>query len=108
MRIGGKPRRQVKGKGASWLKLEKAYLTKHERAISGGIERIGKRLCRWLPGPVRVLVTESHRRGGAGEHHHRHSGILGHRARHNPINAYTMGGIVKDAGLTADEFKKLL
>jgi len=28
--------------------------------------------------------------------------------RANPINAYTMGGIVKDAGLTAEEFKSLL
>ncbi|OAD21235.1 YcfA family protein [Candidatus Thiomargarita nelsonii] len=28
--------------------------------------------------------------------------------RANPINAYTMGGIVKDAGLTIEEFKKLL
>lgn len=28
--------------------------------------------------------------------------------RHNPVNALTMGGIVKDAGLTLDEFKKLL
>ena len=28
--------------------------------------------------------------------------------RNNPINAFTMGGIVKDAGLTVDEFKKLL
>ncbi|MFL6336183.1 MAG: type II toxin-antitoxin system HicA family toxin [Pyrinomonadaceae bacterium] len=28
--------------------------------------------------------------------------------RHNPVNAFTMGGIVRDAGLTADEFKKLL
>ena len=28
--------------------------------------------------------------------------------RHNPVNALTMGGIVKDAGLTIDEFKKLL
>ena len=28
--------------------------------------------------------------------------------RANPINAYTMGGIVRDAGLTAKEFKKLL
>jgi hypothetical protein len=28
--------------------------------------------------------------------------------RHNPINAFTMGGIVKDAGLTVEEFKKLL
>jgi predicted RNA binding protein YcfA (HicA-like mRNA interferase family) len=28
--------------------------------------------------------------------------------RNNPINAFTMGGIIKDAGLTIDEFKKLL
>jgi predicted RNA binding protein YcfA (HicA-like mRNA interferase family) len=28
--------------------------------------------------------------------------------RHNPIKAYTMGGIVRDAGLTVDEFRKLL
>jgi predicted RNA binding protein YcfA (HicA-like mRNA interferase family) len=28
--------------------------------------------------------------------------------RHNPIKAFTMGGIVRDAGLTADEFRKLL
>jgi len=28
--------------------------------------------------------------------------------RKNPINAFTMGGIVRDAGLTVDKFKKLL
>jgi predicted RNA binding protein YcfA (HicA-like mRNA interferase family) len=28
--------------------------------------------------------------------------------RHNPINAITMAGIVKDAGLTIDEFRELL
>jgi len=28
--------------------------------------------------------------------------------RHNPVNAITMGGIVQDAGLTIDEFRKLL
>ena len=28
--------------------------------------------------------------------------------RHNPVNAYTMGGIIRDAGMTIDEFKKLL
>ncbi|HKP01974.1 MAG TPA: type II toxin-antitoxin system HicA family toxin [Chthoniobacterales bacterium] len=28
--------------------------------------------------------------------------------RHNPVNALTMGGIVKDAGLTVDEFRALL
>jgi hypothetical protein len=28
--------------------------------------------------------------------------------RHNPVNAFTMGGIVVDAGLTIEEFRKLL
>jgi len=28
--------------------------------------------------------------------------------RYNPVNAFTMGGIVRDAGLTVEDFKKLL
>ena len=28
--------------------------------------------------------------------------------RHNPVNAYTMGGIARHAGLTPEQFKKLL
>jgi predicted RNA binding protein YcfA (HicA-like mRNA interferase family) len=28
--------------------------------------------------------------------------------RHNPVNAFTMGGIIRDAGLTVDEFRALL
>ena len=28
--------------------------------------------------------------------------------RHNPVNAHTIGGIVRNAGLTVDEFRKLL
>ncbi len=28
--------------------------------------------------------------------------------RHNPVNALTMGGIVRDAGLSVDQFQKLL
>ncbi|HEV2382742.1 MAG TPA: type II toxin-antitoxin system HicA family toxin [Terriglobia bacterium] len=28
--------------------------------------------------------------------------------RHNPVNAITVAGIVRDAGLTIDEFRKLL
>ena len=27
--------------------------------------------------------------------------------RHNPVQAFTMGGIVQDAGLTVDEFRNL-
>jgi len=28
--------------------------------------------------------------------------------RHNPVNAYTMAGIVRDAGLSIEEFKRLI
>jgi len=28
--------------------------------------------------------------------------------RHNPVNAFTMGGIARDAGLTLDAFSRLL
>ena len=28
--------------------------------------------------------------------------------RHNPVNAFTLGGIVRDAGLTIDQFRALL
>ena len=28
--------------------------------------------------------------------------------RHNPVNAITMGKIVRDAGLTVEEFRKLM
>ena len=28
--------------------------------------------------------------------------------RHNPLNAFTMGGIARDAGLNVEQFKKLL
>ena len=28
--------------------------------------------------------------------------------RHNPIKSFTLGGIVHDAGLTVEEFRKLL
>ena len=29
-------------------------------------------------------------------------------SRHNPVNAFTLGGIVRDAGLTAEQFRDLL
>ena len=36
----------------------------------------------------------------------------GHRVvtipRHNPVNAITMGNVVRDAGLTNDQFRQLL
>lgn len=28
--------------------------------------------------------------------------------RHDPINAFTMGGLVRDAGLSVEQFRKLL
>ena len=35
-------------------------------------------------------------------------GVSPRAARHNPINAYTMGGIVRDAGLGEQRFRDLL
>jgi hypothetical protein len=29
-------------------------------------------------------------------------------SRHNPVNAFTMGGLVRDAGLTVEQFRELL
>jgi predicted RNA binding protein YcfA (HicA-like mRNA interferase family) len=28
--------------------------------------------------------------------------------RHNPINAFTLGGVVRDAGLSVEQFRELL
>ena len=28
--------------------------------------------------------------------------------RHDPVNAFTLGGIVRDAGLTVEQFRELL
>jgi predicted RNA binding protein YcfA (HicA-like mRNA interferase family) len=28
--------------------------------------------------------------------------------RHNPVNAFTLGGIIRDAGLMIDEFRQLI
>lgn len=28
--------------------------------------------------------------------------------RHNPVNALTMGGIIKDAGISIEEFRELI
>jgi predicted RNA binding protein YcfA (HicA-like mRNA interferase family) len=28
--------------------------------------------------------------------------------RHNPVNAFTLGGIIRDSGLSIEEFKRLL
>jgi len=28
--------------------------------------------------------------------------------RHSPVNAFTMGGLVRDAGLTVEQFRELL
>jgi predicted RNA binding protein YcfA (HicA-like mRNA interferase family) len=28
--------------------------------------------------------------------------------RHNPVNAFTMGGIARDAGLSVEQFKRLV
>ena len=37
-----------------------------------------------------------------------HGGRILTIPRHNPVNAFTMGGIVRDAGLTVEQFRELL
>lgn len=62
----------------------------HERAVSA-LEKAGFRVVRH--GKHIVMTDGTH--------------ILT-IPRAKPINAYTMGGIVRDAGLTIEEFRKLL
>jgi predicted RNA binding protein YcfA (HicA-like mRNA interferase family) len=63
----------------------------HRRAIRA-LERAGFRVAR--EGRKHVVMTDGSR-------------ILT-IPRNDPINAYTMGGIVADAGLDVSEFRKLL
>ena len=62
----------------------------HQRAIRA-LERAGFRIARQ---GKHVVMTDGRR-------------ILT-IPRQNPIHAVTMGGIVRDAGLTVEEFKRLL
>lgn len=64
----------------------------HERAIRA-FEKRGFRVVRQR--------KHTQNRGGASHHHSLHS-------RANPINAFTTGGIIRDAGMTVEEFKELL
>lgn len=58
---------------------------------------------------VRALAKAGFRITRQGKHINMTDGV--HRVsipRHNPINSYTMAAIVKSAGLTPEEFRKLL
>ncbi len=58
---------------------------------------------------VRALQKAGFRVLGQGKHVVMTDGVrIVTIPRHNPVNAYTMGGIVRDAGLTAAQFRKLL
>ena len=63
----------------------------HLRAVKA-LEKVGFRILR--PGKNHIVMSDGTR--------------FLTIPRNNPVNAYTMGGIVRDAGLTVDEFKKLL
>ncbi|MGA3262764.1 MAG: type II toxin-antitoxin system HicA family toxin [Terracidiphilus sp.] len=62
----------------------------HQRAVAA-LEKVGFRVLRQ---GVHIVMTDGVR-------------ILT-IPRHNPVNAFTMGGIVRDAGLSLQEFRKLL
>jgi len=58
---------------------------------------------------VRALQKAGFRILRQGKHIVMHDGIrFVTIPRHNPVDAYTMGGIARDAGLTVDQFKALL
>jgi predicted RNA binding protein YcfA (HicA-like mRNA interferase family) len=58
---------------------------------------------------VRVLQKAGFRIARQGKHIVMTDGVrIVTIPRHNPVNAFTMGGIVRDAGLTEDEFRELL
>lgn len=59
--------------------------------------------------PIRALETASFRIVRQGKHIVMSDGIrILTIPRHNPVNAFKMGGIARDAGLSAEQFKKLL
>lgn len=58
---------------------------------------------------VRALQKAGFRIARQGEHIVMTDGVrIVTIPRHDPVNAFTMGGIVRDAGLTEDEFRALL
>ena len=58
---------------------------------------------------VRVLQKAGFRVARQGKHVVMTDGIrIITIPRHNPVNAFTMGGIVRDAGLSEEEFRALL
>jgi predicted RNA binding protein YcfA (HicA-like mRNA interferase family) len=67
-----------------------------------------------LPGISHRAAVGAFERAGFHIHHEGKHTVMKRGAvtltipRHTTINAYTMGGIVRDSGLTIDEFKALL
>ena len=58
---------------------------------------------------VRALQKEGFRVARQGKHIVMTDGIrIITIPRHNPVNAFTMGGIVRDAGLSEEDFRALL
>ena len=58
---------------------------------------------------VRVLETTGFRIVRQGKHIVMSSGQrIVTIPRHNPVNAFTMGGIARDAGLSVEQFRELL
>ena len=64
----------------------------HHRAAVRALQRAGFRVAR--EGKKHVVMTDGNRFVTV--------------PRHNPVNAFTMGGIARDAGLTVEQFKSLV
>jgi predicted RNA binding protein YcfA (HicA-like mRNA interferase family) len=63
----------------------------HRRAVRA-LEKAGFRIAR--EGRAHIVLTDGTR--------------IVTVPRHDPLNAFTLGGIVRDAGLSEEEFRKLL
>jgi hypothetical protein len=60
------------------------------------------------PDAVRALEKVGFHIRRQGKHIAMTDGAHRHDPRHNPVNAFTMGTIVRAAGLSIDEFRQLL
>ena len=78
------------------------------------VPAIGRGYCRAIPGINHLIAVRALQKIGfeiirQGGHIVMSDGVrLVTIPRHNPINAFTMGQIAKVAGLTPDEFRKLI
>jgi hypothetical protein len=79
-------------------------------ALQSRLAPLGRGFRGFLSRPARLLVPGSDGGGGAEsvqESNLREVALIT-IPRHDPVNAFTVGGIIPDSGLSVEEFRKLL